>query len=219
MSWRTPAVYLPYTYLIGWPKLDKWYYGVRYARDCNPADFWVEYFTSSPFVKEMVLEHGDPPVKQIRKTFKNEKAARLWETKVLKRIKIAKSERWININDRCAPPIKYGDDHAMRRPECRAKAKENNTGKGNPMFGKRQKRVICEHCDKEIGINTYKVWHGANCPTINPEHRNRCKETRRAHESYKPPLSPKTCEHCGITTTTPNYARWHGDRCKSKRYQ
>lgn len=41
-----------YTYLIGWSEYDIWYYGVRYAKGCNPADLWVKYFTSSKFVRE-----------------------------------------------------------------------------------------------------------------------------------------------------------------------
>jgi hypothetical protein len=30
----------PYTYLIGWSNQNKYYYGVRYAKDCHPNDFW-----------------------------------------------------------------------------------------------------------------------------------------------------------------------------------
>lgn len=28
----------PYTYLIGWSKLNKWYYGVRYSKKCK----WIK---------------------------------------------------------------------------------------------------------------------------------------------------------------------------------
>jgi hypothetical protein len=43
---------ISYTYLIGWSKLDKWYYGVRYASNCNPDELWVKYKTSS---KQLVV--------------------------------------------------------------------------------------------------------------------------------------------------------------------
>jgi hypothetical protein len=41
----------PYTYLIGWSHLNKWYYGRRTAKGCHPSELWVKYFTSSKSVK------------------------------------------------------------------------------------------------------------------------------------------------------------------------
>jgi hypothetical protein len=64
------TTYQPYTYLIGWREQQKYYYGVRYAKNCSPEDFWTKYFTSSPAVLAMRLKHGDPDIIQIRKTFK-----------------------------------------------------------------------------------------------------------------------------------------------------
>jgi len=32
---------MAYTYLIGWSKLKKYYYGVRFAKKSNPKDLWV----------------------------------------------------------------------------------------------------------------------------------------------------------------------------------
>ena len=75
----------PYTYFIQWSKTGMKYYGVRYAKDCHPSDFWVTYFTSSDTVSEYVQEHGNPDIIQIRKTFDNTTRARLWEHTVLKR--------------------------------------------------------------------------------------------------------------------------------------
>ena len=89
---------IPYTYLIGWKKLDKWYYGVRYRKGCHPSDLWQTYFTSSPIVKKFREEHGDPDVIQIRKTFRNPIQARLWEDQVHHRMDVVKSPRWLNKN-------------------------------------------------------------------------------------------------------------------------
>jgi hypothetical protein len=96
----------PYTYLIGWSTQQKYYYGVRYAIDCNPTDLWAKYFTSSPTVKAMRLIYGEPDVRQIRKIFTDKQAARLWETKVLRRMKVIRREEFLNNNDATAPPIK-----------------------------------------------------------------------------------------------------------------
>lgn len=113
---------IPYTYLIGWPDLNLWYYGVRYASGCNPSDLWVTYFTSSKLVANLVRQHGAPPVRIIRKTFKNPIAAKLWENRVLRKMKVVESIKWINQNDRMGPPILAGDQNPMKtRPEVRAK--------------------------------------------------------------------------------------------------
>lgn len=89
---------IPYTYLIGWKKLDKWYYGVRYRKGCQPSDFWQAYFTSSPIVKKFREAHGEPDVVEIRKTFKTPIQARLWEDRVHHRMDVVKSPRWLNKN-------------------------------------------------------------------------------------------------------------------------
>ena len=90
---------MAYTYLIGWSKLDKWYYGVRFANNSNPNDLWIKYYTSSNKVKEMRLEHGEPDVVQVRKVFNDSHKARLWETKVIQKIGAVKSDRWLNQTD------------------------------------------------------------------------------------------------------------------------
>ena len=58
----------PYTYLIGWSKLDKWYYGCRYGINCHPDDFWKTYFTSSNGHKiDGKFKDGSHSVRSLRK--------------------------------------------------------------------------------------------------------------------------------------------------------
>lgn len=90
---------MAYTYLIGWKKLNKFYYGVRFSKNCRPEDLWVSYFTSSKYVKSFVKEHGNPDIIEIRKTFQDVNKARLWEEKVLKKMNVVKSDNWINKTD------------------------------------------------------------------------------------------------------------------------
>ena len=76
-----------YTYLIGWSKLNIWYYGSKYGKDANPNTFWINYFTSSKNVKQFRKEYGEPDIVQIRKTFGESVDACLnWEHKVLTKI-------------------------------------------------------------------------------------------------------------------------------------
>ena len=105
----------PYTYLIGWTDHNKWYYGVRYAKNCNPADLWVTYFTSSKHVKEFRKLNGEPNVIIVRKTFIDKEKAKLWEHEVLKRMNVVDDNKWLNKNDRLAPPIMYGHTHNIGR--------------------------------------------------------------------------------------------------------
>ena len=91
-----------YTYLIGWSKHNKYYYGVRYAKGCTPNELWVTYFTSSKYVKAFEKEYGKPDVIEIRKTFTDKRKAMLWEHKVLKRINATFSDKWLNKTDNIA---------------------------------------------------------------------------------------------------------------------
>jgi hypothetical protein len=97
------SIYTPYTYLIGWSHLNKWYYGVRYATKthclyesgCHPEDLWTTYFSSSKIVKKYRKIYGEPDVIQVRKTFMDAESAIQHEQKVLTRLKIHE-EKWLN---------------------------------------------------------------------------------------------------------------------------
>lgn len=101
-------IYTPYTYLIGWSKYDKWYYGVRYQQGCHPSDLWQSYFTSSKHVKRFQNKHGDPDIIQIRKTFDCRNRALLWERNVLFRMNVKNDGRFLNASHNMAPfPSKF----------------------------------------------------------------------------------------------------------------
>jgi len=88
----------PYTYKIGWSSLDKWYYGVRVAKNCHPRDLFTTYFTSSRYVHDIILVHGLPDIIEVRKTFKTAKPALIWEQTVIRRLGAVRKEKWINKN-------------------------------------------------------------------------------------------------------------------------
>lgn len=86
----------PYTYLIGWQKLDKWYYGVRFAKGCHPKDLWVEYFTQSEYVNEFRKNNGDPDIIQIRKIFDSAEFSRTHESRVLRKLNVVNNNKFLN---------------------------------------------------------------------------------------------------------------------------
>jgi hypothetical protein len=101
------TIYTPYTYLIGWSNMDKWYYGSRYAKKSNclyesgshPDDLWKTYFTSSKIVKMFRDVYGEPDVIEIRKTFLFAEDAINWEQKALRRIGAVEKSKFINQTD------------------------------------------------------------------------------------------------------------------------
>lgn len=99
--------YIPFTYLIGWSKLDKWYYGVRVKHDTIPSDLWTTYFTSSKHVRQFRLQHGEPDVIEIRHRFLTKESALLWEHRVLTKLNVKKNDKWLNVS------YGYGDTHSI----------------------------------------------------------------------------------------------------------
>ena len=87
---------LPYTYLIGWSQLNKFYYGRRTARGCHPEEFWKTYFTSSEYVKNFVKENGNPDIIQIRQTFDDPIDCEKWECRFLTKVNAASNPKFIN---------------------------------------------------------------------------------------------------------------------------
>ena len=127
------SIYQPYTYLIGWSNHNKWYYGVRYAQNCNPQDLWDTYFTSSKHVKKFREECGEPDIILIRKIFDTKDSAILWEEKVLQKMNVRNNDKWLNKNDCSAPPIMKGEEHPLynigHTEETKQKISEKNKGK------------------------------------------------------------------------------------------
>lgn len=107
----------PYTYLIGWTKLGKYYYGVRYSSHCDPSDLWTTYYTSSRHVKSFRIQHGEPDIIQVRKTFPNRHTAIKHEEKVLRRLDCAGRDDFLNKANGKAIPVelstKSGSENGM----------------------------------------------------------------------------------------------------------
>ena len=74
---------VPYTYRIFCKPTQQYYYGVRFAKNCNPSDLFVSYFTSSKGVKKLLELHGKNVFDiEIRKTFNSKEKAISWERRV-----------------------------------------------------------------------------------------------------------------------------------------
>lgn len=90
---------VPFTYCLTHKPSGKRYYGVRWRKGCHPSDLWTKYFSSSKVIARMLYEDGiDSFDATVRRTFKTPAAARVWEEKVLRRLKVHKNEQWLNRN-------------------------------------------------------------------------------------------------------------------------
>lgn len=125
--------YKPYCYLIGWSKLNVWYYGSEYSnrtKIANPTNLWTTYFTSSKIVKEFRKIHGEPDILEIRKIATTAEETIFWEYRVLRKLKVRALSKWLNINEGKAPVgIEWPQDRKLARSTALR-------GSGNPMFGK-----------------------------------------------------------------------------------
>lgn len=162
-------IYQPYTYLIGWSKHNTWYYGVRFAdyskKDtANPAELWITYFTSSKHVDAFRKEYGEPDVIKVRKTFKEKEKARLWEHKVLRRLKVTEREDFLNKSDSISIPSQKGipkpDGHGEKVGNFhRGRKRSEETRK--KISDKAKERVQSEESNKKRSekLKGRKTWN------------------------------------------------------------
>jgi len=103
---------VPYCYLIGWPSINRYYFGVKFGIGSDPNNFWKTYFTSSVLVKQYRKMYGEPTLIEIRKEFHpdhygsvsnaQEKAVE-YENKVLRRMNMITDHRFLN----CSNNVKH----------------------------------------------------------------------------------------------------------------
>lgn len=224
----------PYTYLIGWPEQNRWYYGVRYANNCVPSELWETYKTSSKAVQEFVALYGNPTVIQIRKIFNSKESARLWEHKVLRRMSVVHSNKWLNRTDNKSITPLYGDEHpnasrrgkdspiyGIKRPDIAA-LKRKEWLDSNPMHNAESKaKVVAKNCGDNHHMKRPEVkekvsgknnWIHKN-PEALAERRQRFinMNTARRGKTYR----KETCPHCEAEMPINNFKR-HVSLCKNK---
>lgn len=223
---------MPYTYIIGWPSLNKWYYGVRYAKNCQLDDLWKSYWTSSRHVSAFRLLHGDPTVIEIRKVFNDSDSARLWENKVLRRCKVVNSDKWLNKTDNYSIAPMLGDANPSKRDDVRKLISERTPkkfGKDNPMSNVATREKVSL---KLKGRRNY--WQDGDLnPSKRPEVRCKLSKPGNLNPFYNHTHSEKTrkavgdrwrgvekekvtCPHCNKIGGKNTMGRWHFDNCKVK---
>jgi len=92
-------IYSPFTYCITFKPTGQRYYGVRTRKNCHPGELWTTYFTSSKRVRRLIEEFGTSAFDfEIRQTFSNKADAIAWEHRVLTKLDVVNSTKWLNEN-------------------------------------------------------------------------------------------------------------------------
>jgi len=225
---------VPYTYLLKCIPENCFYYGVRFANNCCPDDFWKTYFTSSKTVKQKIKLYGTNAFTfEIRKTFKSKEEAIKWETRVLTKFKVTKKQNFYNkTNNKAFTPL-YGDKNPAKLETTKLKISktlqqtavrgENHPRKLNPekfahignlLKGRKNHWSAgdknCMH-RPEIKEKFHKMRgsHGNNGRVQSEEE----KEKRRISNLGKS-RQKYSCLHCGINAAKNVLLRWHNDNCK-----
>ena len=181
------TIYTPYTYLIGWSDLNKFYYGVRYAKNCHPDELWKSYFTSSKHVKDFRKKYGDPDIVQIRKTFDNSESSRIWESKVLRRVKAKNKKYFLNATDNISIPktdYDYGSNFSGWNKERTGKTWEELYG--IQVADDMKRRAAERMLGKKIALG---------CKRCNPEPYSNAAKKRWQSEEYRQKNSYKWITH------------------------
>lgn len=207
--------YLPYTYLIGWVTLNKWYYGVEYGikkTPCaNPKNLWISYFTSSNLVTHFRMLHGEPDIVQVRKVFsKGSLEERMeesinWEKRVLSKINIIK-DLWLNgriggnvgpVSHKKLSLVRYGVENVFQSPEIKEKIKSKMLTKYGVEHPSHSEDLLEKK--KQNNIKKYGVGCNLELPYIREKAANTCRT-----ESVKTKRQQTILDRYGVSHISQN---------------
>lgn len=96
----------PYTYSLLHLVSGNRYYGVRWGKNCHPSELWITYFSSSKYILGILEREGLEAFSyRVSRVFSNVQDAKLWEHKVLSRVKAATNPKMLNRHEGGTFPI------------------------------------------------------------------------------------------------------------------
>ena len=183
-------IYIPFTYIIGWSKHKKFYYGAKYAQGCQPSDLWESYFTSSEYVKEFREENGEPDIIKIHRTFPDKDSCVLFEHEYLIKIDAKNNVLFLNktnggkgfgLFDENAKEKskqtnleKYGFEFANQSPIIQEKTKQTNLEKYG--FEYSLMSPIIQEKSKQTNLEKYGFEFANQSPVVKEKKKQTCLE-------------------------------------------
>lgn len=197
----------PYTYLIKHKPTNTFYYGCRFAEGCNPKEFWVDYKTSSKYVKQLINEYGEDSFSfEIRKMFNTKDEARNWETKVLKRMKVVIRSDFINRTDNKSISIKAAlKGNTNRIPSDKLKIAISKIGKAN--LGKKHSDEVNK--SKGHPGNNFKTGKKDSLESRQKKRLAKLGKSDNATGNYQPICSCAICQKPMTTSVIKKHLSFH----------
>lgn len=247
-----PGNYIPYVYLIGWSTLGKWYYGCRtakkssclYKSGCNPDELMKTYFTSSKYVKAFIKSNGLPDIIKIRKTFKNPKRARRWESRVIIKLKLYENPAWLNKGNSMGSYVMDGEVEERRIARCRKvltgkkrskeigkKISDSKRGKSfsdshklalskasqkvrNPLSDATKTKISVANSGKKRSLETRSLISNVQLGKRKWPGGRPIEQIQKIKDTWAN-KEELECPHCGIKSTSASCLyRWHFQNCK-----
>jgi hypothetical protein len=193
-------IYIPFTYIIGWSKHKKFYYGCKYAKNCQPSDLWTTYFTSSDYVKEFREENGEPDIIKIHRTFTDKDSCILFEQQYLTKVDARNNLSFLNKTN--GNKIACNDSEKARKTALK-------------MVEERRHNFLKKEDGSSIGRNTQikKVLQGNHHFQLNPPNRG-----RKFSEEWKQKLKKPKPSGFGEKMSRLQKGRPAHNKGKSKNY-
>ena len=203
------TITVPFTYILKFKPTNQWYYGVRWAKGCSPADLWTTYFSSSAHIKNLIKQFGQDSFEfRISKTFTTKSQATMHERRFLLKVNAAKNGAFINKRNNM-PEFSPAGLTIIHHPA------HNFETWHDPMLpvpvgwlpGVTDSHKLANSSCRQGRTPWNK---GKSLPSTGP-----CSTTRKENISKSRLLTNKiSCAHCDKLIDPANYKRFHGDNCK-----
>ena len=238
--------YTPFTYLLKFKLTGQLYYGVRFAKKCNPSELWTTYFSSSKVIKNLIAEYGQDAFDiEIRKTFETKDQAVLWESRVLTKINAATNSNWLNKSNgdsKFRACGEFTESHKQKISEALSgrvlpdEVKQKLKGRKSPkaMLGKKHSAETKQKMSKSA-IGRIGYWDGKTHSEDTKQKMAEAKLGKPLSEETKQKMSkPKSeltrqkmtermlnlpvvvCPHCQTVGKSLPMKRWHFENCRLK---
>ena len=233
----------PYVYYIICQNTGDKYIGSKYGKKtADPTLFWINYFTSSKLVHQLIKIHGLASFNfSIRKTFDSAKECIEYETKLLKRLNAAKRGDFLNKHNNDWSQIDRKKVNKARRAAPRrrwitdglndqmvllddiipngwkiGRSNGKSSGKRSPEFCEKMKKIIKARTPPSL--ETKALWSkqrkGKKHGPMSELHKQSLRKPKTSTKNMQGPKKIETCPHCKTTGGVNVMRRWHFNNCK-----
>ena len=204
-------IYIPFTYIIGWSKHKKFYYGAKYAQGCQPSDLWTTYFTSSKLVEDYRKRFGEPDIIKIHKTFSDKDSCVLFESSYLEKIDAKNQSIFLNQSNG------GGGDFYKKKVTEKEKEKTKKTHLEKYGYESSNSAPEVKEKKKQSYLEKYGVEYNFQLKDFSEKSKQTCLE-KYGYESSNsaPEVKEKKKQTCLEKYGVENYTKTEGFKEKTK---